>query len=91
MLKIEDLKSAAANARIKLSQDEEKAIFPELQEIIKAFEILAQADVSGTEPIFIPIKVKHKLREDKPKCEKKNFLNLAKLKENNYFCGPICK
>ncbi len=84
------VKRVAANARLKLKEEEIKKFAAEMKEILATFEKLSEVDTKDVEPSFHPIPVKNVAREDKPgKCvDREDALSLTPHKKNGYFRGP---
>jgi aspartyl-tRNA(Asn)/glutamyl-tRNA(Gln) amidotransferase subunit C len=86
----EIVKRVAANARIKLKEEEIKKFAAEMQDILGNFAKLAEVNTDGVEPSFHPIPVKNVTREDKPgKClDREEALSLTPHRKDKYFRGP---
>ena len=84
------VKRVAANARLKLKEEEVKKFAAEMKEILANFAKLAEVNTDGVEPSFHPIPVKNVAREDKPgKClNREEALALTPHKKDGYFRGP---
>jgi len=84
------VKRVAANARLKLKEEEIKKFAAEMKEILATFEKLSEVDTKDVEPSFHPMPVKNVAREDKPgKCvDREDALSLTPHKKNGYFRGP---
>ena len=84
------VKKVAANARLKLKEEELKKFAAEMQDILQNFSQLAKVDTTNTLPSFHPIPVVNKTREDtpQPSLNRDQALDLTPHKKNNYFRGP---
>ncbi len=84
------VKRVAANARLKLKEEEIKKFAAEMKEILATFEKLAEVNTKDVEPSFHPVPVKNIVREDEPgKClDREEALALTPHKKNGYFRGP---
>lgn len=84
------VKRVAANARLKLKEEEVKKFAAEMKEILANFEKLAEVNTDDVEPSFHPIPVKNVAREDKPgEClNREEALSLTPHKKDGYFRGP---
>jgi len=84
------VKRVAANARLKLKEEEIKKFSEDLKEILESFAKLAEVDTEGVKPSFHPIPVKNVTREDIPgKClDREEALSLTPHKTDKYFRGP---
>ena len=84
------LQKVAKNARLSLSEEEKKKFLPQLQEILKAFSVLDDLEVSKEKPSFQPIELKNVWREDKiEKClSQEEALSNTKHRKDGYFKGP---
>ncbi len=86
----ETVKHISRLARLNLTEEEVEKFSKEISEILKSFEILNKANVSGVEPSFHPIELGGAMREDSPeKClpEEKALAN-AESKEEKFIKGP---
>ncbi len=63
-INIDTVKKIASLSRIAISEDEAGALVPELNDILKWVEQLAEVDVTGVEPMASVIAKKAVLRED---------------------------
>ncbi len=86
----EIVKRVAANARIKLKEEEIKKFAAEMQDILGNFAKLAEVNTDGVEPSFHPIPVKNVVRKDEPgKClDREEALSLTPHRKDKYFRGP---
>ena len=84
------VKRVAANARLKLKDEEIRKFAAEMQDILKDFEKLAQVDTEGLEPSFHPIPIKNVSREDiVGECvDREEALALTPHRTDKYFKGP---
>ena len=84
------VKRVAANARLKLKDEEIRKFAAEMQDILKDFEKLATVDTEGVEPSFHPIPVRNVSREDiEGEClNREDALELTPHKTDKYFKGP---
>ena len=75
-------------ARIKLTEKEKEEFTKELNEILKAFEVLDTAEKA--EPAYHPIDIRNRMREDKEtgECKYKELLESSTQKENTHIKGP---
>jgi len=80
----------ANNARIKLTEEEQKELLPQLKEILNFFEKLNQADLDSISPSFHPVKIKNNCREDKiGKClSQEQALDNVKEEKDGFVKGP---
>ncbi|VVB81198.1 Aspartyl/glutamyl-tRNA(Asn/Gln) amidotransferase subunit C [uncultured archaeon] len=86
----EVVKRVAANARLKLKEEEVKKFAQEMKDILANFAKLSEVNTDGVEPSFHPIPVKNVVREDKPgKClDREEALSLTPHRKDKYFRGP---
>lgn len=88
----EDLiRHVATVARLKLSEDEVKKFVPQFKEMLDAFSIMDEVDVTNTKISMQPIDVKNVLREDTPRDSFSQETALSQSKHNKkdgYFKGP---
>jgi len=84
------IKRVAANARLKLTDEEISKFVPELKEILEHFSKLNKLDTEDVKPSFHPIELKNVMREDKarPSLAPEEALSNTKHKKDNYFKGP---
>ncbi len=77
-------------ARLKLTDDEVTKFTQDFKEILAAFRVLDEIDVSGVESSFRPIEERYVLREDKAKksISQEESLKFTKNKENGQFVAP---
>ena len=86
----EIVKRVAANARLKLKEEEIKKFAAEMKDILDNFSKLAEVNTENTQPSFHPIPVKNIAREDKPEksIDREEALSLTPHKKDKYFRGP---
>ena len=86
----EIVKRVAANARIKLKEEEVKKLAAEMKDILGNFAKLAEVNTDGVQPSFHPIPVKNVVRKDEPgKClDREEALSLTPHRTDKYFRGP---
>ena len=84
------VKRVAANARLKLKEEEIKKFAAEMKDILDNFSKLAEVNTQNTPPSFHPVPVKNIAREDKPEesIEREKALSLTPHKTDKYFRGP---
>ncbi len=84
------VKRIAFNARLTLTEQEMDEILPQLQEILKTFSQIKEADTTNTEPSFHSIEIKAFMRKDATgKClTQTDALKNAGHKTEGYFKGP---
>jgi len=84
------VRKVAANARLKLKEEEVKKFAAELKEILAAFKKLSEVDTKNVKPSFHAVEVKNVSRKDVPgKClDREEALSLTPHKKNGYFRGP---
>ncbi|HLC32991.1 MAG TPA: Asp-tRNA(Asn)/Glu-tRNA(Gln) amidotransferase subunit GatC [Candidatus Nanoarchaeia archaeon] len=84
------VKKVAANARLKLKEDELKKFVEEMKDILSNFSKLSKVDTANTPPSFHPIPVVNKTREDKTdEClDRDDALSLTPHSKDGYFRGP---
>lgn len=84
------IEHVAKVARLELSEDEIKALMPELTEVLEVFSRLSEADTAATEPSFQPVELKNMLRDDKTaEClSQEEALANSPNKKDGYFKGP---
>ena len=80
----------AANARLKLTDEEVKRFIPELKDILETFSKLNEVDTKNVKPSFHPIPLKNVFREDsvEPSFGQEKALKNAEHKKDGYFKGP---
>lgn len=86
----ETLKRIAANARLVLTEKEEKKYSDDINNILVAFEKIDKVNTKNVKPSFQPLPVANVLRSDEPgKClSHEDAMKNAKNKEGSYFRGP---
>ncbi|MBI2564505.1 Asp-tRNA(Asn)/Glu-tRNA(Gln) amidotransferase subunit GatC [Candidatus Woesearchaeota archaeon] len=86
----ETLLRVAKNARINLTEEEQKELLPQLQEILELFTKLKEADTKDVKPSFHPVELKNKTREDKPKkcLGQEEALANVKHEKDGFIKGP---
>ena len=84
------VRNVAANARLRLKEDELKNFAKDMQDILSHFEVLKELDTKNTLPSFHPIKLENITREDVPgEClNREDALALTPHKKDGYFKGP---
>lgn len=82
------LQDVANNARIRLNKEEEEELLGQLNDVLKIFSRLSEANTDKIEPSFQPIEVKNVFRQDVVKPCKEDVLANIKNKEDGYFKGP---
>ncbi|MCX8158132.1 MAG: Asp-tRNA(Asn)/Glu-tRNA(Gln) amidotransferase subunit GatC [Candidatus Diapherotrites archaeon] len=87
---LELLEKICKNARLRLTEDEKKEFLPQLQEVINAFSVLEELDISKTKPSFQPIVIKNVWREDiiNRSFSAEEALANTVHKKDYYFKGP---
>jgi aspartyl-tRNA(Asn)/glutamyl-tRNA(Gln) amidotransferase subunit C len=90
MVDVEEVKSVAENARIKVTDEEAKEFTEDFQEILGMFETLDQVETEDVEPSFHPVETESKTREDKKEetLERKEVFQNTENEEDGYFKGP---
>ena len=80
----------AANARLDLAEAEIAKFLPQLQEILLAFSLLDELDVSDEKPSFQPLPLENVARKDAVgKClSQEEALKNSRHKKDGYFMGP---
>ncbi len=76
-------------SRVNISNEETDQFLDELNDVVKAFDLLSEVDTKGVSPSLHPVKITPKLREDKPEVKKKTAL-FGEM-EDGYFVGPSLK
>lgn len=90
MVERSDVKRAASNARIKLSDAEVEDFTEEFETILEQFEKIQQVDTEEVEPAFHPVDVEPEKREDKVEesiSQEEAFANTENV-EDDKFKGP---
>ncbi|MBS3125062.1 Asp-tRNA(Asn)/Glu-tRNA(Gln) amidotransferase subunit GatC [Candidatus Woesearchaeota archaeon] len=89
-LSLDLVKKVAANARLKLKEEELKKFLEEMKDILGNFSKLSEVDTNNTLPSFHPIPVVNKTREDKVgEClNRDDALSLTAHTKDGYFRGP---
>ena len=82
------LQDVVNNARIRLNKEEEEELLGQLNDVLKIFSRLSEANTDKIEPSFQPIEVKNVFRQDVVKPCKEDVLANIKHKEDGYFKGP---
>ena len=77
------IEKVAKVSRLKLSEKEIREFQPQLNEIVKFFSILDEADTKSIKPSFQPIEIKNVLREDKVIQKDQGLLSNTKHKKDN--------
>ena len=90
MVDVEEVKSVAENARIKVTDEEAKEFTEDFQEILGMFETLDQVETEDVEPSFHPVETESKTREDKKEetLEREEVFQNTENEEDGYFKGP---
>lgn len=90
MVDVEEVKSVAENARIKVTDEEAKEFTEDFQEILGMFETLDQVDTEGVEPSFHPVETESKTREDQKEetLGREEVFQNTENEEDGYFKGP---
>ena len=80
----------AANARLKLTDEEVKRFIPELKDILETFAKLKEVDTKNVKPSFHPVPIKNVLRDDivEPSFGQEKALRNSEHKKDGYFKGP---
>lgn len=83
------LKRIAENARLELSEEEEREFLPQLKEVLESFSKLSKLE-TNCEPTFHPVKNEAILRKDEVKeCfTQDQALSNTKHSKDGYFKGP---
>lgn len=89
MKTIIDIKKVAAIAKLNLTEEEQKRYSHELEEVLKVFSKIDQADVANVQPMFHPVEIQPHLRKDEVRqgITQEEALSLGQHK-NGYFKGP---
>ena len=82
------VKRIAANARLKLSEEEMEKFTHQLENILVAFKSLDEVDTKDVKPSFHPQEISDVYREDKAGKFEWDPLGNTKHKEKKYFKGP---
>lgn len=84
------IRRVAKIARLNLTDREVTGFLVEFKEILDAFAVLSNADVSGKSPLFHPVEIVSRLRNDEAKAclSQSEALSLAKNRQDSYFKGP---
>ena len=84
------IKKVAKNARIELTEEEEKELIPQLKEILDSFSVLNEANTNNLHASFQPILIKDIMRDDiVEEClTQEQALRNAKHKKDGFFVGP---
>jgi len=84
------LLKVAANARLRLSEEEIEKFLPQFQDILDAFSKIDELDTKEVKPSFQPIARENVMRDDKvEKClSQEEALSNTKHKKDGYFKGP---
>jgi len=82
------LQDVVNNARIRLNKEEEEELLGQLNDVLKIFSRLSEANTDKIEPSFQPIEVKNVFRQDVVEPCKEDVLANIKNKEDRYFKGP---
>jgi len=84
------IRKVAKVARLDLSDQEVNKFIPQFKEVLEAFEVLRQADISGLTPAFHPVDIQARERKDIPKqgLTQEQSLSTTTHKLNGYFKGP---
>lgn len=90
MVSEDEIRRAAENARLDLTDEEVSALAEDLEDILDAFETLDEIDTDGVEPAFHPIDIDADTREDvEDEClSQEEALANAENTEDGYFKGP---
>lgn len=85
----ETIKHIASLARLNLTAGESKRFQADMEEILKAFDVLNSLPTES-EPSFQPMKLEAVLREDEkePPLTQEQALSNTKHKEKGFFRGP---
>ncbi len=83
------IKKVARIARLRLTEEEEKAFSKDLGNILDSFKVLQKVN-SNERPAYHPVEIKNIMREDKiiKGLSQEDALANAGQKEKGYFKGP---
>jgi len=86
----ETIERVAANARLQLTPLEKKQYLKDLQDILSAFEKLAECNTDKVQTSIQPIPLSDVFRDDIEKecLSQDDALSLTKHSKNGYFKGP---
>ena len=87
----EFIRHVSKTARLNLTDEEVKKFVPQFKEMLEAFSVLDEVDVSDTKISMQPIEVRNVLREDKVEesFSKETALSQSHMhKKDGYFKGP---
>lgn len=90
MVKQEEVRSVAENARINLSDEEVEKFSEEFEEILNVFNKLEEVDTEDVEPAFHPIETGSESREDSEEetLDKEQVFQNTENEEDGFFKGP---
>lgn len=90
MVDVEEVKSVAENARIKVTDEEAEEFTEDFQEILGMFETLDQVDTEDVEPSFHPVETESKTRKDSKEetLEREETFQNTENEEDGHFKGP---
>jgi aspartyl-tRNA(Asn)/glutamyl-tRNA(Gln) amidotransferase subunit C len=91
-MKIDDalIRRVSTLSRLSLTDEEVRKFTKDFQEILDAFKVIDEIDVSGAKSSFRPVEERNILRDDIPAASitNKEALKFSKHTENGYFIGP---
>ena len=84
------IRHVADVARLELSDEEISEFLPQMEEILKSFSIIAEADISGCDISLQPVPLRDAFREDevRPSLSQEDALSGTQHKKNGFFKGP---
>jgi len=90
MVKAEEVKEIADNARINLEEGEAEKFAEEFENILSTFQKLEKIDTEDVEPAFHPVETDPKTREDEVEetLDREEVFQNTENEENRYFKGP---
>lgn len=90
MVKVEEVKDIAENARINLEEGEAEKFAEGFENILSTFEKLEEVDTEDVEPAFHPTDTESETREDEVEetLDKNQVFQNTDNEEDGYFKGP---
>ncbi len=86
----EEVARVARLARLELSEDKLKTFAPQLDDILRYMDKLAEVDTEGVEPMYSPVEHVSVLRKDEPasEFERDDILSNAPESDGQFFIVP---
>lgn len=86
----DEVARVARLARLELSEDKLEVFAPQLDDILRHMDKLAEVDTGGVEPMYSPVEHVSVLRADEPRseCGREDVLSNAPESDGQFFIVP---